>query len=79
MTVPTDFAAEKNGGWHDAFNGLLLLGYSGLAFEPYSAAESGFFVPNDGRSIVKMEDESGKDIYVAGQNKGTFKFFRKSK
>lgn len=75
LLTGNDYTAEKNGGWYDAFNGLLLMGNGGTSFEPYSTAESGFYVSGDGRSLVQLVDQNGKRKIVAGQNSGMLKIF----
>jgi len=69
-----DFTAEKNGGWYDAFNGLLLLG-DGKSLNPVSISDSGFFLPGDGRDMVKLVDGNGKRMILAGQNSEELKVF----
>lgn len=75
LLVGNDYTAEKNGGWYDAFNGLCLIGNGRGDFEPLSTAESGFYVPNDGRSIVKLKNENDQQQLLIGQNKSAFKLF----
>lgn len=70
-----DFTSEKNNGWYDAFNGLLLTGDNKGNFVPISTAKSGFYVPKDGRSIAKMQDMTGKTIIIAGQNSNKLRVF----
>lgn len=74
-----DFGAEKNGGWQDAFNGLLLKGKGDGTFEPIPTAKSGFLVEGDGRDIIKLKDRNGEILVIVGQNSGQLKFFEKRK
>ena len=71
-----DYTAEKNGGWHDAFNGLFLKGNGKGDFIAVPASESNFFVPGDGRDIVKVQKEDGTNIIMVGQNDGEVKMFK---
>jgi len=75
LLIGNDFTAEKNGGWHDAFNGLMLRGKGNGIFESIPTSKSGFLVEGDGRGLVKLKSRSGKRIIVAGQNSGKLKFF----
>ncbi len=72
-----DYSAEKNGGWYDAFNGLLLKGDGKGDFEAISTMESNFYLPGDGRDIIKMKNTKGDQIIVAGQNDGEVIMFEK--
>lgn len=65
-----DYHAERNNGRYDAFNGLLLLGNGKGEFKTVRTSESGFYVPNDGRDIVKWNDR-----IVVGQNDGEILMF----
>jgi len=71
-----DYSAEKNGGWYDAFNGLLLKGNGKGNFEVVPASKSNFFVPGDGRDIVKVKKEDGTALIMVGQNDGEVKTFK---
>ncbi|MFK7946047.1 MAG: RNA-binding protein, partial [Saprospiraceae bacterium] len=66
-----DYNAERNNGRYDAFNGLLLTGNGKRDFETISTAESGFYVPFDGRDILKWNDR-----IVVGQNDGEMLMFQ---
>ncbi len=63
-----NFTSESNNGWYDAFNGLLLEGDGKGNFEAISTSKSGFYVPFDGRDIVKLEDKNGQRMILVGQN-----------
>ena len=65
-----DFTGEKNNGWYDAFNGLMLRGNGKGGFESVPTSESGFFVPEDGREIVLFKDKDGRERIFTGQNSG---------
>lgn len=70
LMVGNDYTAEKNNGWYDAFNGALLLGKSDGIFEAEKAGNSGFFVPGDARTIIKLIDYQGRSKILIGQNNG---------
>jgi hypothetical protein len=61
----------------DAFNGLLLRNTpAGPArFEAVRLDKSGFYVPFDGRSLVRIVNAQGKERIVAAQNRAPLKVF----
>ncbi|MEO1262769.1 MAG: FG-GAP-like repeat-containing protein, partial [Bacteroidota bacterium] len=63
-----DCSAEKNGGWHDASNGLYLAGNGDGTFSAVPTSKSGFYVPGDGREIIKWSNKKGEEIILVGQN-----------
>jgi hypothetical protein len=71
-----NYTSERNNGWYDAFNGLYLQGDGTGHFESITTAQSGFYVPNDGRDIIKMKDENEQSMIVVGQNSGQFRVFK---
>lgn len=75
LMVGNDYTAEKNGGWHDAFNGLYLQGEGDGSFTPIPLAKSGFLVGGDGRTITKVMNKNGVIRILVGQNSGDFKVF----
>lgn len=79
LLTGNNYGAESNGGWQDAFNGLYLKGDGKGNFKTLSTLESGFYVPGDGRDIVRMEDGKGNEIFVVGQNSGELLFFENKK
>jgi len=76
--VGNDYTGEKNYGWHDGFNGLILIGDSKGNFKPVNQSESGFIVSGDARSISLLKDRSGEDRILVGQNSGPLLTFRYS-
>jgi len=70
-----DYHAERNNGRFDAFNGLLLIGNKNDEFETVSTSESGFYVPFDGRDIIKLENRKGEKRILVGQNEAELLMF----
>lgn len=70
-----DFGTEVSIGRYDAGNGLLLIGNGKGDFLPHSILKSGWFVPGNGKALVKLKNPSGKTIIAASQNKGNLKVF----
>lgn len=75
LLVGNDYNTESSGGQQDASNGLLLKGDGKGSFHAIETGTSGFFVPKDGRDIVKMTDRDGKEFIVVGQNSSDLKIF----
>lgn len=75
VMVGNDYGNEVFAGRYDAFNGLVLLGDGKGNFQPAPARESGFYVPGDAKSLVKLTGAQG-DIFIASQNRDSLKVFR---
>ena len=72
-----DYGTEVSVGRYDGCNGLVLLGDGNGGFKPSSILQSGFFVPGNGKALVRLRDASGKKYLVAAaQNRGPVKIFR---
>lgn len=70
LLVGNDYTAEKNNGWYDAANGLLLHGDRKGNFAAIPSSESGFYVAGDARSICKHENTDRQVQIIVGQNAG---------
>ncbi|MDN3658024.1 VCBS repeat-containing protein [Ferruginibacter paludis] len=70
-----DYSTEVSVGRYDAGNGLLLTGDGKGDFFPVSILKSGWFIPGNGKALVKLKTASGKTIIAASQNKGKLKVF----
>ena len=75
LLVGNDYTAEKNGGWHDAMNGLFLKGKADGQFEVIEAKDSGFLADGDARDLAILIDNKNKKSILVGQNSGPFKLF----
>jgi enediyne biosynthesis protein E4 len=66
---------EVNTGQYDALNGMLLIGNGDGTFKPQSIEESGFYIPSNGKAIVKW---LWKEEYAvaASQNKAPLQAFK---
>ncbi|MGB5371118.1 MAG: VCBS repeat-containing protein [Flavobacteriaceae bacterium] len=76
LLIGNDYGNETFIGRYDAFNGLLLLGDGKGGFTDIPAAQSGFLVDGDAKSIVTIKSALGMPLYVVGQNKGRLLVFR---
>lgn len=78
LLVGNDYGNEIFIGRLDASVGLLLLGDGKGNFEPVNPRESGFVVPGDAKSLVKLSTSQGAPLYFASQNRGKLLAFRSS-
>jgi len=65
-----DYTTETNMGWSDASHGLMLMGNGSGALHAMSAAESGFYVPGDGRDIDIRDNQNNEKVIAVSQNDG---------
>lgn len=79
LLVGNDYGAELTNGRYDAMNGLVLLNNKKGNFNILTAAESGFYVPNDAKSLAKINGINGSNLIFASQNKGPLQAFRLNK
>ena len=70
-----DFGTEVSVGRYDACNGLLLLGDGKGGFNSQTILQSGWFIPGNGKALVKLKSASGKTLIAASQNRGPLKIF----
>ncbi|MEX6688848.1 VCBS repeat-containing protein [Danxiaibacter flavus] len=71
-----DFGTDVTVGRYDALNGLLLKGDGKGNFQALSIAQSGIFIPGDGKSLVKLLGSNGNYLVAASQHKDYLKLFR---
>lgn len=71
-----DFGTEISTGRYDALNGLVLKGDGKGNFKPMSILNSGIYIPENGKALVKLLDNKGNLIIAASQNKGPLKVFK---
>ncbi len=77
LLVGNDYGMEPFSGRHDAFMGLCLKGDGAGNFQSMSIAESGFFVPGDGKALATVHTAQGEDLWLATQNQDSLKVFRR--
>jgi hypothetical protein len=70
-----DFGTEPILGRYDALNGLLLKGDGKGHFVPLSIAQSGIYIPGDGKALVCLKGKNDKLLVAASQNKGPLMIF----
>ena len=62
-------------GRYDALNGLLMLGNGHGDFTPLTIAESGIYLPGNGKSLVKLRGAGDRYLVAAASNRGPLKIF----
>jgi hypothetical protein len=70
-----DYGTVPSYGRYDALNGLILKGDGKGKFKPLNILQSGIFIPDNGKALVKLRSSDGKYLIVASQNKGPLKVF----
>ncbi|HKK43870.1 MAG TPA: VCBS repeat-containing protein, partial [Bacteroidales bacterium] len=68
-----DYSTEVMTGRYDALNGLVMLGNGHGGFHPLSIAESGIFLPGNGKSMVKIKGAGESYLVAAASNRGPLK------
>ncbi|MET4082771.1 hypothetical protein ABIB40_002735 [Pedobacter sp. UYP30] len=71
-----DFGGEVSGGRYDALNGLVLKGNGKGGFSPVSILKSGFYIPGNGKALVKLRQTTGKTLLAASENRGPLRVFQ---
>jgi len=77
VAVGNSYAPEVQTGAYDASLGWVLAGDGRGNFTPMPAAQSGFVVDGEGRSLVKIKTLKGASLLIAGCNKGSLKVFKR--
>ncbi len=70
-----DYGTDVAIGRYDALNGLVLTGDGRGNFTPQSILQSGFYVPGNGKALVRIRSGTGKYRLVASQNRDVLKVF----
>jgi hypothetical protein len=78
LLVGNDFGNEVFSGRFDAFTGTVLIGNGKGDFSTVSHKQSGFYVPGDAKSLVRLEAKD-QPIFIASQNKDSLKVFKTSR
>jgi predicted RNA-binding Zn-ribbon protein involved in translation (DUF1610 family) len=76
LGVGNDHGNEVSVGRYDALHGLLLRGDGRGNFTALRPAESGFWVPGDGKAAVRLTDARGKVLVAVTENRGPLRLFR---
>jgi hypothetical protein len=78
LLVGNDYSMEPGSGRHDAFNGLYLKGDGNGNFAAIHTAQSGFFVPGDGKALASVHTAKKENLFVATQNGDSVMVYRKT-
>jgi hypothetical protein len=74
-----DYGTEVSVGPYNACNGLLLKGDGTGNFQPLTILQSGWFIPGNGKALVKLKNSTGNTLIAATQNRGPLKVYRVKK
>ncbi|SDE75335.1 Repeat domain-containing protein [Pricia antarctica] len=77
LLVGNDFGMEVQQGPADALVGLALKNKGNGSFEPIPLDKSQFFVPGDGKSLIRLNLNNEKNLIVASQNNDSLKVFER--
>ena len=78
LLIGNDYGADPYSGRNDEFDGLCMLGDGKGNFQPLTIAQSGFYVPHDGKALTKIHDAKGEDLYIATQNQDSVMVYARS-
>lgn len=70
-----DFGTEVPFGRYDALNGLVLLGLGDGNFKTLSIAESGIYIPGNGKGASMLRNQTGELMVAATENRGPLRIF----
>ncbi len=79
LAAGNDYSTEVSIGRYDASNGLFMKGDGNGGFIPFSILKSGWFLPGNGKAIVKFQGADGRLFIAASQNRGPLKISRVNK
>ncbi len=79
LITGNDWGTEVSVGRYDACNGLLLRGTGAGGFVSQSILQSGWFIPGNGKALVKLRSANDATLVAASQNRGQLKVFRVKK
>jgi hypothetical protein len=71
-----DYGTEVSVGRYDALHGLILKGNGKGNFTSLSLAESGIFIPHNGKALVKLKTSKENYLIAASQNKDSLLIFK---
>ncbi|MBL7700131.1 MAG: VCBS repeat-containing protein [Chitinophagaceae bacterium] len=71
-----DYGTDPANGRYDALNGLLLKGDGKGKFTPVTIRESGFYIPGNGKALVRLKGADGSYLVAATENNGPLRMFK---
>jgi len=70
-----DYGNEVTDGRYDALNGLVLLGDGKGNFAAQTILQSGLFIPEDAKALIRLRGNDARYFIAASQNRGPLKLF----
>ncbi|GAC1382223.1 MAG: VCBS repeat-containing protein [Ginsengibacter sp.] len=71
-----DYSTEVSVGRYDGCNGLYLKGDGKGGFSSVPILQSGWFLPGNGKALVKLGNSKGKCLIAASENRGPLRIFK---
>jgi hypothetical protein len=71
-----DFSTDVSIGQSDALNGMFLKGDGKGGFYPLRIAQSGIYLPGDGKALIKLRGGDNSYLLAASEHTGPLKLFR---
>lgn len=79
LIAGNDYGTDLATGRYDAGNGIFLKGNGNGNFTSLSILQSGWFIPGNGKSVVKLKNARNGLAIAAGQNRGPLKIYTLNK
>ena len=70
-----DFSSDVLSGRYDALDGLMLKGDGQGGFAPEPIAESGIYIPGNGKALINLKSAKGGYLLAATENRGPIRLF----
>ena len=70
-----DYGTDVSIGRYDALNGLLLKGNGNGEFSPLSILQSGIYIPDNGKAMIKIAGSGDNYLVAASEHTGPLKVF----
>lgn len=71
-----DYGTEVSIGRYDGCNGLVMRGDGKGSFRPMAIAQSGLYIPGNGKALVKLIDSKNQVLVSASQNRGPLELYK---
>jgi len=79
LLAGNDYGTDISTGRYDAGNGIFLKGNGKGNFTSLTILQSGWFVPGNGKAIIKLKNPNNELVIAAVQNRGPLKIYKLNK
>ena len=76
LATGNDYGTEPSVGRYDACNGILMKGDGKGSFTNLSILQSGWYVPGNGKALVKLKNPKGNMLIAVIENRGPLRIFK---